>query len=133
MLFGAFILGWLFRIVFEGNFFSHLKNILPPPPALQPQRTQNTPLVIPQYSPDDLKIIEGIGPKIETLLKAHGVKTWQDIIASTPAKLKEILMRGGERFALADPTSWPDQAALAVEGRWDDLGAFKKMIAGRVK
>ena len=134
MLLGAFLLGWLFRIAFEKGFIQYLQNLLPPVQVHSPPHFTPATIPVPYSSEEDLKIIEGVGPKIEALFKAHGVKTWSNVANATPAQLKEVLMRGGDRFALADPTSWPDQAALAVEGRWKDLEDFKKvMIAGRVK
>lgn len=128
MLFGAFILGWLFRHIFGNDVLTRAKNLLPT------VSTQRTPMVIhAPYQLDDLKAVEGIGPKIEALLKAHGIKTWTDLAAATPAQIREILARGGERFALANPESWPDQAALARDGRWDDFKNFQSVLnAGRM-
>ena len=67
---------------------------------------------------DDLKIIEGIGPKIEALLKSAGLDTWEKI-ANTPVEtIKDILKeKGGERYAFHNPLTWPEQAKLASEGK----------------
>lgn len=79
---------------------------------------------------DDLKVIEGIGPKIEELLKSHGVTTWALLAASHTDNIKSILDQGGDRFRIADPQSWPDQAQLAAEGRWKDLDEFQDILLG---
>jgi predicted flap endonuclease-1-like 5' DNA nuclease len=130
MLLGAFILGWLFRHIFgvRTPMPAHESSLVP---AVQ---TPRAPMVVhAPYKQDDLKAVEGIGPKIETLLKAHGIKTWGDLAKATPTEIREILARGGERFALANPESWPDQAALARDGRWDDLKNFQSVLdAGRM-
>ena len=36
----------------------------------------------------------------------------------------------GERFQMHDPTSWPDQAKLAAEGRWDELKELQDILQG---
>lgn len=79
---------------------------------------------------DDLKIIEGIGPKIEDLLKANGMAKLSDLAASDSAGIKEVLRNGGERFQMHDPSSWADQAALAVESKWADLEEYQNLLIG---
>ncbi|XOB99311.1 helix-hairpin-helix domain-containing protein [Deinococcota bacterium DY0809b] len=81
-------------------------------------------------SGDDLKRIEGIGPKIERLLQRAGVRSFEELAATPVARLKELLAAGGRRFRLADPRTWPQQARLAAEGRWDELEAYQKMLKG---
>ncbi|MEO0787627.1 MAG: helix-hairpin-helix domain-containing protein [Bacteroidota bacterium] len=84
------------------------------------------------FASDYLQIIEGVGPKIEGVLKEAGYNTWADVAATDSAKLKEALDAAGSRFKLADPTSWPRQAQMAVEGRWADLIEYQKFTdAGR--
>ncbi len=79
---------------------------------------------------DDLKIIEGIGPKIEILLKNANIHTWDDLANSTQEELKEILKGGGERFAFHNPESWPEQAQLASDGKWEELDEFQTFLSG---
>jgi hypothetical protein len=40
--------------------------------------------------------------------------------------LKGILEEAGSRYKMHDPTTWPQQAKLAEEGKWDEL----KELAG---
>ena len=80
--------------------------------------------------PDDLQVIEGIGPKISTILREAGVITFAQLASTDVGRLREILQATGIR--LNDPTAWPEQAALAAEGRWDDLNTLKASLkAGR--
>ena len=58
---------------------------------------------------DDLKLVEGIGPKIEELFHQAGLNTWASVASSTPERLKEILTEGGDRFLMHDPGTWPRQ------------------------
>jgi predicted flap endonuclease-1-like 5' DNA nuclease len=88
--------------------------------------------LLKKWKRDDLKAVEGIGPKIEGLLIAAGIKTWDDLSDTPVNKLKEILSDAGDRYKLADPTTWPEQAELAAEGRWNDLQSLQdKLIGGR--
>ena len=70
---------------------------------------------------DDLKIVEGIGPKIEELCNNAGIYTFAELAATSTDKLKGILDVAGSRFQMHDPTTWPDQSALARDGKWDEL------------
>ncbi len=79
---------------------------------------------------NDLKIVEGVGPKIETLLKEGGISTWAELAAASEGRLKEILDAAGPRYQIHDPSSWPAQAKFAAEGKWDELKEYQKMLTG---
>jgi len=81
-----------------------------------------------KYIWDDLKIVEGIGPKIEELLHNAGINTWKRLSVSYPDRIKEILNEAGPNFAMHDPGTWPDQAALAYEQRWSDLQVMQDAL-----
>lgn len=78
----------------------------------------------------DLVIIEGIGPKIADLLKANGIGDFAALAAAKPEAIKEILKAGGGRFSTADPTTWPNQAALARDNKWAELKALQADLDG---
>lgn len=118
MLLVSFILGYLLRSLLAFNAESNREAVLAIPPKYA------------TFKKDDLKIVEGIGPKIEALLKAHGVKDWDALSKADMPTLKNILNLGGERFTMHDPKSWPDQAGLAVAGRWNELEEFQKILVG---
>ena len=82
---------------------------------------------------DDLKIIEGIGPKIAELLAGNGVDTWKKLAEAQPDALKEILAKGGSRYTMHNPTTWPKQAQLCVEEKWDDLKVLQDRLDGGVE
>ncbi len=79
---------------------------------------------------DDLKIIEGVGPKIETLLKDGGINTWAELAVADVTRLKEILDEAGPRYQIHDPSTWPAQAKFAAEGRFDELKEYQDMLIG---
>ncbi len=70
---------------------------------------------------DDLKVVEGIGPKIESLFHNFDIKTWKALSETTVAKCQEVLDSGGERYKVHDPASWPMQARMCYEGKWKEL------------
>ncbi len=79
---------------------------------------------------DDLKLVEGIGPKIEELFHAAGYKTWASVAAAKPAALKEILVAGGERFQMHDPATWPKQCQMMVDNKWYELKSYQEKLDG---
>jgi len=79
---------------------------------------------------DDLKKIEGIGPKIQKLLNDDQIFTFAELADAPMERLKGILRSAGNRYKMHDPTSWPDQAKLAAEGRWKELDEFQDDLLG---
>lgn len=79
---------------------------------------------------DDLKVIEGIGPKIADLLAQHGITTFAALAATPAPKVREMLLAAGQRFAISDPTTWPEQAKLAAAGDMEALQAFQAQLKG---
>jgi predicted flap endonuclease-1-like 5' DNA nuclease len=82
--------------------------------------------------PDDLAVIEGIGPVISALLNKNGIYTFTQLANTSTKSLRSILDAGGPRFRIADPETWPAQSVLARDGSWDALKAMQdKLKAGR--
>jgi predicted flap endonuclease-1-like 5' DNA nuclease len=79
---------------------------------------------------NDLKLVEGIGPKIEELFHSKGYKTWASVARENPAKLKEILVAGGERFQMHDPATWPKQCQMIIDDEWYDLKTYQDRLRG---
>jgi len=78
---------------------------------------------------DDLELIEGIGPKIAAVLTAAGIGTFADLAAADTSRLTEILEQE-PNLRLADPGTWPEQAALAAAGDWDAFKALTEQLKG---
>ena len=79
---------------------------------------------------DDLKIVEGIGPKIAEAIVAAGIDTFEKLSNTSVEALKEILTAAGSQFASHDPETWPAQAKLAAEGKMDELKKWQDELNG---
>ena len=79
---------------------------------------------------DDLKKIEGIGPKTAEALVNAGIDTFAKLAKEKPAKIKEILAEASGRLAHLDPGTWPKQAKLAAEDKWDELKKLQDKLDG---
>jgi large subunit ribosomal protein L15 len=77
---------------------------------------------------DDLKRIEGIGPKIASTLQDAGITTYKHLARAKVERLKEILSEAG--IPIADPTTWPEQAALAAAEDWAGLEGLQGTLKG---
>jgi predicted flap endonuclease-1-like 5' DNA nuclease len=82
---------------------------------------------------DNLEIIEGIGPKIAQLLRLNGVSSFARLAAMSVPALQAILDKGGERFRIANPQTWAEQAALAAANRWGDLRRLQDALDAGVR
>jgi small subunit ribosomal protein S2 len=81
--------------------------------------------------PEDLTVIEGIGPKISGILQAAGIATFSDLAALEPERVRQILTDADPRLLrLADPATWPRQAGLAAAGKWDELKDLQTRLSG---
>ena len=109
-------LGWLLWIVLAlfclivliGWIVSNKKtDDLPAEPA-PVVKTEEAPVL-----PDDLKKIEGIGPKVA--------------VADTEV-IKES--RAAAKLHMMDPSGWIEQAELAAKGDWDALETLQDELKG---
>ena len=63
-----------------------------------------------------------------------GVTTYAAMAYAKPEQLKDILAAAGNRYKMHDPTTWPQQAKLADEGKWDELKTLQdELNAGKAK
>lgn len=74
--------------------------------------------------PDDLTVLEGVGPKIQSVLNAAGIFTYRRLASTSAEELRRVLLNAGLR--LADPATWPEQAGLLAAA---DFAAFQALTA----
>src|SRR5690606_1945500 len=82
---------------------------------------------------DDLQAIEGIGPKIASLLRNADIKTFERLSETSLGELTRLLESGGPRFGLADPLTWAEQAALLFNGEFVAFEQLKEELIGGVR
>ncbi len=75
---------------------------------------------------DDLTVVEGLGPAVAELCHGIGIATWRELAATEASLLRTMLDDAGARYQVHDPTTWPAQAALLADGRWED---FRDLVA----
>lgn len=76
---------------------------------------------------DDLKKIEGIGPKIASVLADEGITTFAQLADMSVDDIKEKLTG---KVRISHPDTWPEQAALAAAGKWDELEKLQEELQG---
>jgi len=79
---------------------------------------------------DDLKKIEGIGPKIEEILNKEGISTFAELHEIDRDTLKTYLDKAGNQFKMHEPESWPHQAGMAATGQWEELRIYQEFMDG---
>lgn len=84
-------------------------------------------------SADNLTKIEGVGPKAAEALVAAGIDSYTAMAKAKPDAIKSVLTEASSRLAHLDPTSWPKQAQMAADGKWDELKAWQDDAKGGVE
>lgn len=79
---------------------------------------------------DNLQIIEGIGPKIEQVLKSGGITSFHWLELASTKDIWRILEKAGKQFALANPATWSKQAGMAEQERWRELKEYQDELLG---
>lgn len=95
-----------------------------------PAAPQSVTFMGTKYKMDDLKIVEGIGPKIAELLNNAGIKTWSGLAETPVSRLDEILEAAGPNYQIHSPGTWPEQAKLAAAADWEALKKLQEELDG---
>ncbi|HSL27978.1 MAG TPA: DUF4332 domain-containing protein [Anaerolineales bacterium] len=77
---------------------------------------------------DDLIKIEGIGPKVASVLNQAGITTFEALASANPAEVQRILNDAG--LQMMNPDGWIEQARLAAEGDWAALERLQGELKG---
>jgi len=83
-----------------------------------------------KFKMDDLKIVEGVGPKISGLLNEAGINTWEELAEAPTEKVQKVLDDAGPRYRMHDPATWSKQARMAADAKWDELVAYQDELKG---
>ena len=111
-----------------------VKEEAPAAPATKPAKAAKpAKIALPsgkKITQDDLKMVEGIGPKIEGLLHAAGIMTWQNLADAPEADVQKILDDAGPRYRMHQPATWAMQAQLAANAEWERLEKYQDWLIG---
>lgn len=113
-------------LIFLSSYFSST--------GIQGEKAEATAVTIPAEpptprQPDDLKKVEGIGPKIERILHEAGILTFTQLAAAEVSHLEKVV-REDAGIRVAFPDTWPEQAKLAAGGAWDTLEKLQDDLKG---
>lgn len=103
------------------------------PKEVEPEAKEEATKVKTAGKPDNLTKIEGIGPKAAEALVNAGIDSYQALSTAKSEAIKEILTEASSRLAHLDPTSWPKQAKMATDGKWDELKEWQDKAKGGVE
>jgi len=78
--------------------------------------------------PDNLQLIEGIGPKIAGILNQAGIYTYSDLANTSTDELDRVLAAAG--LITGRSQTWSEQAKLANEGKREELAALQAQLRG---
>ena len=78
--------------------------------------------------PDNLQLIEGIGPKIAGILNQAGIYTYSDLANTSTDELDRVLAAAG--LITGRSQTWSEQAKLAHEGKREELAALQAQLRG---
>ena len=79
---------------------------------------------------DDLKKIEGVGPKAAEAMVNAGLDTFAKVAKAKPEDIEAILAEASSRLAHLVANTWPQQAKLAADGKWDELKELQDNLDG---
>jgi len=105
----------------------------PAPKEEKPKTSKSEKITLPsgkKIKVDDLKVVEGIGPKIDGLLNDAGISTWAGLAEAPLDKVQAILDEAGPRYRMHDPATWAKQAELARDAKWAELEEYQDRLKG---
>ncbi|MBL7167761.1 DUF4332 domain-containing protein [Candidatus Bathyarchaeota archaeon] len=78
---------------------------------------------------DDLTVIDGIGPKVSSVLRTAGITSFSKLTEKEPKEIHDILVAEKPSLTrLTDPSTWHEQARMAADGHWEGLKALQDSI-----
>jgi predicted flap endonuclease-1-like 5' DNA nuclease len=75
--------------------------------------------------PDDLTQLNGIGPRIASILNDGGITTYAELEHANTGELRQIIATGGA-LPPSSLESWPTQASYAARGDWSGLATYNR-------
>jgi large subunit ribosomal protein L17 len=86
------------------------------------------PVVTESVKADDLKTVEGIGPKIAEAFAAVGVTTFAQLAEMSAEAMNEVITGAG--ISSKNTETWAKQAEMARDGKMDELKVWQDELNG---
>ncbi len=121
------LLGFFLLMVIVGWWASSRKSEQPEAvhePAVQQAEANH----VETATPDDLTLLEGIGPKVARILNEAGITTFSSLAAANAADLQKTLSAAG--LQMMNPEGWIEQAVLAARGDREGLQKLQDELKG---
>lgn len=107
---------------------NEIETIEPTPVSSKPVKNSKHKDSKKDLKKDNLTLIEGIGPVIQNVLYENGIHTFKQISQTPAYKIKEILDLND--LQAHSPKTWPKQAELAYNNKWDELRKWQDELMG---
>jgi len=120
------VLGLFMVIVLIGWWVS--RNRAGQPAAQQDAHEKPDMAAAEAKSPDDLTKLEGIGPKVASVLNGIGITTYKELADAEKDKVEQALDNAG--LQMMDPAGWIEQAKLAAAGDMEGLAKLQDELKG---
>jgi len=78
--------------------------------------------------PDDLTVLEGIGPKVAKVLNGAGITTFEELAHARAEEIQRALDAAG--LQMLNPEGWIEQAKFAATGNTDGLKKLQDELKG---
>lgn len=132
MLQGTVLLGYL---IVSRYYEQRLRTLMTTRRLLQAD-TDSIPIIEPEVEEvfvvipgsDDLKEIAGINAKAEAILNGIGIFRFDQLAQTPVTTVRRVLAEHGPLLFTYDPVTWPGQAGLAADGRWDELRSWQEQM-----
>ncbi len=110
------------RIPSAGGTYAFVPGVGKPSREVRSAKHEERSLV----KPDDLTKLWGLGTKAAGILNAAGIFIYEQLANTTPERLIVIVGESGLRARFL--RTWPEQASLAVAGKWDKLTQYRDKL-----
>ena len=80
------------------------------------------------HEADDLKSLEGIGPKVSKILNEAGIHSFSDLAKANAEDVDKVLDEAG--LQMMDSAGWIEQARLAAKGDTEGLMKLQDELKG---
>ena len=83
--------------------------------SVKKENKMSTAKAVSEKVPSKLTDVNGIGPKISSLLKESGVQSIADLANADIKTVQNVLDAAGSRYQMHDPSTWINQAKAIIK------------------